>query len=470
MTNKFPQDFLWGAAVAANQVEGAYNEDGKGLAAPDCMTIGSKTTHREYTDGIVEGKIYPSHKAVDFYHRYKEDVALMKEVGLKAFRTSINWTRIFPNGDDDFPNEAGLKFYEDLFKELKENGIEPIVTLSHYETPYHLVKKYGSWQNKKMIDFFVKYCQTVFERYKDLVKYWLTFNEINGMNMSIQPSTGIKCGFGENDLQRTFQCAHNMFVASAKAVKLAHEINPDNNVGMMMVYVPAYPETCKPEDQIAAMKNMDLNYIYSDVMVRGYYSEKALKFFDEQHIQLDINDQDKKTLLEGKVDYIGFSYYNTVVASSSDDANDAEGNMSKGNRNPYLKNSEWGWSIDPSGLRLALNNLYDRYQIPLIIVENGLGAVDTFEDGTIHDDYRISYLAKHLAEVKKAIVEDGVDCFGYTTWSFIDLVSMGTGEFKKRYGLVYVDCDDQGNGTLDRYKKDSFYWYKKTILNNGEEL
>lgn len=470
MTNKFPDNFLWGAAVAANQVEGAFNIDGKGLSTADCMTIGSRESKREYTDGIIKGKIYPSHNAVDFYQRYKEDVALMKEVGLKSFRTSINWTRIYPNGDDKLPNDAGLKFYEDLFTELKANGIEPIVTLSHYETPYHLVKEYGSWQNKKMIDFFIKYCQTVFEKYKGLVKYWLTFNEINGMNMSIQPSTGIKCSFGENDWQKTFKCAHNMFVASAKAVKLAHEIDPNNKVGMMMVYVPAYPETCKPLDQIATMKNMDLNYIYSDVMVRGYYSNKALKFFKQQNIQLDINDQDEQVLKEGKVDFIGFSYYNTVVASNSDNSNDAIGNMSKGNRNPYLQNSEWGWSIDPVGLRLALNNLYDRYQLPLIIVENGLGAVDTFEDGKVHDDYRISYLSKHLAEVKKAITEDGVECFGYTTWSFLDLVSMGTGEFKKRYGLVYVDCDEQGNGSLDRYKKDSFYWYKDIISNNGEKL
>ena len=284
MTNKFPDNFLWGAAVAANQVEGAFNIDGKGLSTADCMTIGSRESKREYTDGIIKGKIYPSHNAVDFYHRYKEDVALMKEVGLKSFRTSINWTRIYPNGDDKLPNDAGLKFYEDLFTELKANGIEPIVTLSHYETPYHLVKEYGSWQNKKMIDFFIKYCQTVFEKYKGLVKYWLTFNEINGMNMSIQPSTGIKCSFGENDWQKTFKCAHNMFVASAKAVKLAHEIDPNNKVGMMMVYVPAYPETCKPLDQIATMKNMDLNYIYSDVMVRGYYSNKALKFFKQQNM------------------------------------------------------------------------------------------------------------------------------------------------------------------------------------------
>jgi len=468
---RLKDDFLWGGAVAANQCEGAYDLDGKGLSTADVITAGGLGKSREFTDGVIQGKNYPSHQAIDFYHRYHEDIALFAEMGFKCFRTSINWARIFPQGDETEPNEAGLRFYDSLFDECLKYGIEPVVTISHYETPFALVKKYGSWRSRKLVDFFLRYCETIFSRYKDKVKYWLTFNEINVITLHPAMAAGIVVQAGEDFDGVVYQAAHHQLVASAKAVKLGHEINPDFKIGMMMLYPTFYAETCKPEDQLMAMQSIDSHYYFSDVQVRGFYSNKALKYLAGRGVSLQIEPGDEAALKEGTVDFIGLSYYNSNIATTRPDAAFTGGNMLNAVKNPYLIESAWGWSIDPLGLRLALNNLYDRYQIPLFVVENGLGAVDEVEaDGSIHDDYRVDYLRQHIQAVKAAVLEDGVECMGYTAWGCIDLVSAGTGEMKKRYGLIYVDKDNDGNGTLARSRKDSFYWYKKCIETNGEEI
>lgn len=469
--NHLPDNFLWGGAVSANQCEGAYDVGGKGLSIADIATAGGLGVKREYTDGVIKGKYYPSHQAIDFFHRYKEDIAMFAEMGLKCFRTSINWTRIFPLGDEAMPNEAGLRFYDDLFDECLKYGIEPVVTISHYETPFALVKKYGSWRSRNMIDLFLRFCEAIFNRYKEKVKYWLTFNEINVITLNPIMAAGIKIEEDEDFDRVIYQAAHHQLVASAKAVQLGHQINPDFKIGMMMLYPTFYAETCKPEDQLIAMKSIDKHYYFSDVQVRGRYSSKAIRYLANKGITLQTNPEDDKALEEGIVDYIGFSYYNSNVATTRPDAAFTGGNMLNAVKNPYLEESAWGWSIDPIGLRIALNNLYERYQIPLFVVENGLGAVDTVEeDGSIHDDYRIDYLRRHVKAIKAAVIEDGVECIGYTPWSCIDLVSASTGEMKKRYGFIYVDKDDDGKGSLARSRKDSFFWYKKCIETNGEEI
>ncbi len=460
-------DFLWGGAVAANQIEGAWREGGKGISTADCMTRGSLTQKRVYTDGVLPGFEYPSHEASDFYHHYKDDIRLLGEMGFKCFRMSIAWTRIFPQGDEEQPNEQGLAFYDSVFDECLKWGIQPVVTLSHFEMPYNLVKKYGSWLNRKTIDFFIRYCETVFKRYRNKVKYWLTFNEINFM--SFHPETG--SGLRDLTKPQVYQAVHHMLVASAKVVHLGHMINPSFQIGMMMAYPLSYPENCRPENVLQQMRDMDVHYYYADVQVRGAYSSKAKKFWKRESAAPVMENEDPKILREGCVDFIGFSYYQTNVSSVEKNRARAEGNMTGGIRNPYLQKSEWGWQIDPVGLRIALNTLYDRYQKPLFIVENGLGANDVLEkDGSVHDPYRIDYLRAHIEQIKLAVEEDGVDLMGYTPWGCIDLVSAGTGEMKKRYGFIYVDKNDDGTGTMERYPKDSYYWYKKVIASNGEVL
>lgn len=467
----FRSDFLWGGAVAANQCEGAWDVDGKGVSTMDLFTAGGIGIPREFTHTVEPGKYYPSHTAIDFYHRYKEDLALFAEMGFKCFRTSINWTRIFPTGLETKPNEGGLKFYDGLFDECRKYNMEPLVTISHYETPNGLVEAMGSWRSREMIPHFLRFCETVFRRYRGKVKYWLTFNEINTVFMHPEVPTGIRIAADENYDQVVYTAAHHMLLASAKAVQLGHEIDPENKIGMMMLYPTFYPETCKPEDQLAAMEEIDKHYYFSDVQVRGGYSSKAMKRLDRLGVSLPIEKGDLAELRKGTVDFLSFSYYNSNVASSREDVQLVGGNMLNAIKNPYLVESEWGWSIDPIGLRMALNHLYDRYQIPLFVVENGLGSQDVVEpDGSIHDDYRIDYMRRHIRAMKDAVELDGVDLMGYTVWGCIDLVSMGTGEMKKRYGIIYVDRDNQGNGTLKRSKKDSFGWYKKCIASNGEDL
>mgnify|MGYP000129009236 CR=1 FL=1 len=466
----FREDFLWGGAVAAHQCEGAWQEGGKGISCSDVETAGDNVTGapRRLTDGIVEGEDYPNHVGVDFYHRYKEDVALFAEMGFKAFRTSIAWTRIFPRGDEKEPNEEGLKFYDDLFDECHKYGIEPVITLSHFELPWALAKEYGGFRNRQAIDMFVKFAKVCFERYQHKVKYWMTFNEINETMNKKNPyhQAGILFQEGEDKASTVLQASHHMFVASAKAVILGHQINPNFKIGCMVQYPESYPATCQPIDQIAKREYMLFTHYYLDVMCRGFYTNTCLAKQEQLGGKLIIDEGDEEILRKGTVDFIGFSYYFSSIVSYQRD-----GSINAKGRNPYLELTDWRWHIDPLGLRVALNELYDRYQIPLFVVENGLGAVDQLnEDGTVDDQYRIDYLKEHIQEMKKAVDIDGVDLLGYTVWGCIDCVSFSTGEMKKRYGFIYVDKNNDGSGSLKRSKKDSFEWYKKVIETNGEDL
>ena len=471
--NIFPEDFLWGGAVAANQLEGAWNLGGKGVSTADVATPGALGREREYTSGIIAGRYYPSHEAIDFYHRYKGDIALLAEMGFKCFRLSIAWTRIFPDGDEAAPNEEGLKFYDGVFDECLKYGIEPVVTLSHYEMPYSLVEKYGSWRDRRLVGFYENYCRAVFTRYRNKVKYWLTFNEINAIALHPFVAAGLRFGERENREQTVYQAAHHQFLAAAKAVKLGHAIDPDFRIGCMVLYPLSYPATCNPADVQANSERLNKNHFFSDVQVRGCYPDFMKRYFERNGIALRTSPEDENILREGKADYLGFSYYMSLVTAAcpEEGGETAAGNMLGGIKNPYLKSSAWGWQIDPAGLRISLNNLYDRYNVPLFVAENGLGAVDAVEkDGTINDDYRIDYLRAHISEMKKAIALDGVRVLGYAPWGCLDLVSVSTGEMKKRYGFVYVDKHDDGSGTLERARKKSFFWYKNVIRSNGEVL
>lgn len=465
----FPENFLWGGAVAANQCEGAYQEDGKGLSIQDVTPRGiTGPRTKEPTEDNM--KLI----GIDFYHRYKEDIKLFAEMGFKVFRTSIAWSRIFPKGDEDQPNEAGLKFYEDLFEECRKYGMEPLVTLSHYETPLYLAEEYDGWINPKMIGFYEKFVTCVFQRYKDKVKYWLTFNEINSILHEPFLSGGIQTPKEQLTQTQLFQAVHHEFVASALAVKIGHDINPDFKIGCMVLSMPIYPLTPNPDDVIAVMEKDHLNMFFADVHVRGTYPGYMNRYFREHGIALKITEEER-SILKNTVDFVSFSYYMSICETADKSQGEAgKGNLLGGVRNPLLKESEWGWQIDPKGLRYVLNTFYDRYQKPLFIVENGLGAVDKLvigKDGnkTVEDDYRIDYLRDHLKQVEEAI-EDGVPVMGYTTWGCIDLVSASTAELKKRYGFIYVDRNDDGSGTLERYKKKSFYWYQKVIATNGKSL
>lgn len=470
MTKEFPKDFLWGGATAANQYEGAYNVDGKGLSVQDVTPQGG---FGPVTDGPTEDNL--KLEGIDFYHRYKEDIALFAEMGFKVYRTSIAWSRIFPNGDENEPNEAGLAFYDKVFDELHKYGIEPLVTLSHYETPLHLAREYNGWANRELVGFYEKYVRTVFDRYKDKVKYWLTFNEINSVLHAPFMSGGIATPPEKLSKQDLYQAVHHELVASASATKIAREINPEFQVGCMVLAMPTYPMTPHPDDVVAAMNAERQNYLFSDIHVRGNYPGYIKRFFRDNDIKVHFESGDEELLAENTVDFISFSYYMSSTAAAHPEKYDqGGGNILGGILNPHLEASEWGWQIDPKGLYIVLNEFYDRYQKPLFIVENGIGAVDeliTDENGqkTVNDDYRIDYMNDHLVQVGEAI-EDGVEVMGYTSWGCIDLVSASTAEMKKRYGFIYVDRNNNGTGTLDRYKKKSFYWYKDVIATNGANL
>lgn len=489
----FPKDFLWGGATAANQIEGAYLTDGKGLSTADVINVGSAKSPRAVTlmnhqtgekgyikiapgikwevpqgaaPTILEGEYYPSHDAVDFYHHWKEDIALMAELGLKTYRMSIAWSRIFPNGDDEQPNEKGLLFYEKVFQELKKYGIEPIVTLSHFEVPLALAEKYNGFADRRTIDFFVKYAKTVMKRYEGLVKYYLTFNEINAMEGGFFMCAGVLDG----SAQSKAQAAHNQFVASARTVKEAHEIG-GIQVGMMLGYSPTYALTCDPKDQLLAMQDQHSNLFYSDVQMLGEYPKFKLREYEEKGIVLDDRPEDYELLKTYTCDFLSFSCYGSCTKTTHEVDETAGGNWILGVPNPYLKTTEWGWIVDPDCLRISLNILYDRYHKPLFIAENGLGSADQVEeDGTIHDVYRMEYLKNSVKSMRDAIEIDGVDLIGYAWWGWMDLISANSGQMKKRYGFVYVDKDDQGKGTLQRKKKDSFYYYQKIIKSNGSDL
>ncbi|EKN5150716.1 TPA: 6-phospho-beta-glucosidase [Yersinia enterocolitica] len=470
----FPDGFLWGGALAANQAEGACFEGGKGLTTVDMIPHGE---HRlavklgqEKRFTLRDDEFYPSHQAIDFYHHYKEDIALMAEMGFTVFRTSIAWSRIYPNGDELTPNAEGIAFYRDLFNECKKHNIEPLVTLCHFDVPMHLVTEYGSWRNRKMVEFFTRYARTCFEAFDGLVKYWLTFNEINILLHSPFSGAGLVFEPNENQEQVKYQAAHHELLASALATKIAHEVNPENQVGCMLAGGNFYPRTCKPEDVWAALEKDRENLFFIDVQARGAYPAYTKRLFREKGISIatQVGDDD---ILKHTVDFVSFSYYASRCASADmNDHNSSAANIVKSLKNPHIQASEWGWGIDPLGLRITMNMVYDRYQKPLFLVENGLGAKDEINpQGEIEDDYRISYLREHIKAMAEAI-DDGIPVIGYTSWGCIDLVSASTGEMSKRYGFVYVDRDDLGKGSLARKKKKSFYWYKKVIASNGADL
>ncbi|ELC8443756.1 6-phospho-beta-glucosidase [Clostridium perfringens] len=477
--NQLPKDFLWGGAFAAHQFEGGWNAGGKGPSVIDVMTAGAHGVPREITETVMPNKFYPNHEAIDFYGRYKEDVALLAGMGIKCLRTSIAWTRIFPKGDELVPNEEGLKFYDDLFDELLKYNIEPVITLSHFEIPLHIAKEYGGFRNRKVVDLFTNFAEVCFKRYKDKVKYWMTFNEINNQMDTDNPlffwtNSGVTVKPGEDPKAILYKVAHNELLASAKAVIIGRKINPEFKIGCMVSHVPIYPYSCNPDDIMAAEEAMRQRFFFPDVHVRGHYPRYALKEFERQGYDIGMEKGDDEILKAGTVDYIGFSYYMSTVVKSdvnNDNSGSVNGALSNSVTNPYIKSSDWGWPIDPVGLRYTLNRLYDRYELPLFIVENGFGAIDIVEENEeIHDVYRIDYLAKHIEEMKKAVNYDGVELMGYTPWGIIDLVSFTTGEMKKRYGMIYVDRDNEGNGTMKRLCKDSYFWYKDVIDSCGEKL
>lgn len=481
----FPPKFLWGSATAACQIEGAWNEGGKGMSVADVAMRQNKNVPRSEYKNITRDKIqaaigyagvdqYPKRHGIDFYHRYQEDIALCAEMGFTAFRMSIAWSRLFPRGDEESPNPEGIAFYQNVFNELKRWKMEPIVTLSHFEMPLYLVTEYGGWTNRKLIDCFVRYCQVCFDNFGDRVKYWINFNEMNGTRFNTFFSTGIlREDWGDQFEQATYQAAHNQFTASAKAVRILKQIWPDAQMGCMVVPFTRYPGTCKPEDVMKMHQDMHLDcYFYTDIYMRGEYPGYALRYFKERNINLQIEAEDLELIAAYPTDFLAFSYYSTSISSVEMEGwETTDGNLHSQLKNPHLEASAWGWQIDPMGLRYQLGCFSDRYQNPpIMVVENGLGAVDTVEaDGSIHDDYRIEYLRRHIEQLREAVI-DGVNVIGYTSWSTFDIVSSGTSEMAKRYGFIYVDLDDDNQGSLKRIKKDSFYWYKKVIASNGNDL
>lgn len=476
MRNAFPNGFFWGGATAANQIEGAWDVDGRGPSVDDHFTGGSVETPRQITVDIDPDKLYPNHDGIDFYHRYEQDIELFSQMGFTMFRMSISWSRIFPTGEELEPNEAGLAFYDRVFDCLSRHGIEPLVTLSHYEMPYHLVEKYNGWESRELIGLFERFCATVFERYRDKVRYWLTFNEINcgtgriGALFETSMIRGFEGPASQVKVtpQQCYQALHHQFVASARVVRLAHERYPQFKMGNMVCFILSYAATCDPADVLANQLEMNrMNWYCSDVQVRGAYPFYAPRYWEENGIELDIHPGDLEDIAAGTVDFYTLSYYMSSTVGTHGDGELAQGNMTFGGKNPYLAATDWGWQIDPTGLRIALNQIYARYEIPIMVVENGMGACDEVDqDGSVHDPYRIEYLRSHVAAMEEA-VHDGVELAGYTWWGPIDLVSAGTGEMRKRYGFIYVDKHDDGSGTYERRPKDSFYAYRDIIKANG---
>lgn len=477
--SKLSKDFLWGGALSAHQFEGGWNQGGKGPSVVDVLTAGAHGVPRRITEEIEADAFYPNHEAIDFYSHYKEDIVLFAEMGLKVLRTSIAWTRIFPKGDETEPNEAGLQFYDDVFDELLKHGIQPVITLSHFEMPLHLAREYGGFRNRQVVDFFVRFAEVVFKRYQHKVKYWMTFNEINNQMDVNNPlflwtNAGIQVEQGEDARAVMYRSAHHQLLASAKAVIVGKRINPEFKIGAMVSHVPVYPYSCDPKDIMAAEIANRERFFFPDVHVRGKYPNYALKELERLGVSLPIEPGDEAILAEGTVDYVAFSYYMSTAVkhdATTDTTSILNGGLKGGIDNPYLEASDWGWTIDPIGLRYVLNTLYNRYQLPLFIVENGFGAIDTIEaDGSINDDARINYFKSHIEAVKEAVLTDGVDLIGYTPWGIIDVVSFTTGEMKKRYGMIYVDRDNEGHGSMQRSKKKSFEWYKQVIASDGEIL
>lgn len=481
----FKKNFLWGGALSANQVEGAWDLDGKGLSVADVamykpdLDVSDYAGHNNITTEMIktavetkDNKFYPKRRGIDFYHKYKEDIELFSEMGFKTLRISIAWTRLFPTGEEEHPNQEGINYYKSIFKTLKEKNIEPIVTLSHYEMPLHLSIKYNGWVNRKLVDMFVKYSKVCFVEFGEYVKYWLTFNEIDSVGRHPFITAGIvpdKC-IDYSLEEAVYQALHHQYIAAAQATKLCHQLIPGSMMGCMLTKLTTYPNTCHPEDVLLSLeRNLD-NYSHADIQIFGKYPRLYLQDLKNKKINIIMEEDDESILLEGTADYLAFSYYMSRTESADPQKEKAAGNTIMSVKNPYLSSTEWGWQIDPVGLKISLLELYDRYNLPLIIVENGMGAIDNLEDNhTIKDSYRIAYLKSHIEEMKKA-VDMGVELIGYTSWAPIDSISVSTSQMSKRYGFIYVDQDDLGKGSKKRFKKDSFYWYKKVIETNGEKL
>ena len=468
--------FLWGGALSANQTEGNFDIEGRGITNFDMLPMESCRLQDVLTDqkNFLENEYdyYSGRKGIDFYTRYKEDISLLSELGVNSFRISLAWSRIFPNGDEEEPNEAGLQFYENVLKEMLIHKIEPIVTISHFDVPLTLIEKYGGWSNRKLIDFYLKFSETVMKRYKDMVNYWIPFNEMN-MTMHIPfIGAGVTFTSDENRLEKKYQAAHHQLVANALTIKLGREISSTFQFGCMMAAGKTYAYTCQPEDVFAAFENDRNNYFFSDVQVKGHYPKLMLAYFNQQNVHIKQTLSDTDILAKHTVDFLSFSYYASACSAAKDKrVEKIKANGPDTIKNPYLPETNSVWQSDPLGLRITLNSLYDRYELPLFIVENGLGTYeDQLEDGKVHDFYRIEYMQNHLRNMLAAVEEDGVALIGYLAWGLIDLVSVSEGKMSKRYGVIYVDADDEGNGTYNRYPKDSFAWYKKVIKTNGESL
>ncbi len=480
MNSYLNKDFLIGGAISGSQADGAFGVDGKGLDTQSLRYFDSNWSREErdfnrtnittemFNKALNDNSLnnYPFRRGIDFYNQYEDDIQLLSELGVNVFRTSIDWSRIFPNGDDEQPNEKGIQHYEALFRSCKNKGMKVFATILHYNTPVNLVIRYGGWKNRKMIGFYERYVKVLFERLGNLVDYWLPFNEINAAKFNPYNGACLIKDQEANYEQAIFQSLHHQFIANAKAVQLAKEILNNPMIGGMIARFTTYPATPKPEDVLEAIqKEQYSNYFYTDVMVRGMYPSYMKRYFHENKIEIEKEEGDDDLIKNNTVNFVSFSYYMSMVASTDKDWKTTDGNLISGNRNPYLKASEWGWQIDPIGLRITLNQFYDRYNLPLFIAENGLGAIDyVTENDEIHDTYRIDYLESHLDQIKESIT-DGVDIIGYTIWGIIDIISCGTIEMTKRYGVIYVDYDDSGCGSGRRIKKDSYFWLKDYICN-----
>ncbi|MGL4695470.1 glycoside hydrolase family 1 protein [Enterococcus larvae] len=476
---KMPKDFLWGGAIAANQAEGAFQVAGKGISLADLHKYYPDKSNEEISadqhkgmsladvkENLADQKgYYPKRHGIDFYHTYEQDLELLSEMGFKNFRTSIDWTRIFPTGEETEPSEAGLAYYDRLIDKIIALGMEPIITILHYETPVEITLNYGGWNNRKVIDLFVKYGKVVLDRYKDKVKYWIVINQINLIQFEPFNSTAIPYDTVANYEEASYQAVHNQFVASAKLVEFAHEINPEMQIGTMVADCTAYPFSCNPEDVILAMKRNRMEYFYTDVQFNGDYPQYALNYFAENDIAIEITEEDRRLLKNNTMDYLAISYYYSQMVDAAKNTL----NPSSVTPNPNLKANPWGWAVDPQGLYNSLSQYWDRYHKAIIVAENGFGMYDKLEDGTVHDDYRIDYLSQHIAAMKRAMY-DGVEVIAYCAWGPIDIVSCSSAQMEKRYGFIYVDLDNEGNGSGERIKKDSFHWYKKVIESNGEVL
>lgn len=487
MKTTFDENFLWGGAISCSQADGGFRDGGKGISTQDLRYLNptwnreqveekhhnSPFSKAEFDQALQDMDVtyYPNRRGIDFYHSYKEDIALFYEMGMKLFRTSICWSRIYPNGDDETPNAEGIAYYREMFQECKKYGIKVFATILHYDIPVNLVIKYGGWKSRKTIDFYVTYAETLFKELGDLVDFWLPFNEFNAGRFAPWDGVCLIQDEEKNMNQAIFQCLHHQFLANAKTIALCHKMLPGTMIGGMIARFCTYPATCKPEDALQALQDDQYaNWFYTDIMARGYYPAYMERYFHKFQIQIQMEEGDAEILRQGTVDFLSFSYYFSQVSTSAQTWEKTAGNLIMANKNPYLETSEWGWQKDPIGLRVTLNQMYDRYQLPLIIAENGLGTSDVLEDdGSVHDPYRIDYLKTHIEQMKEAVI-DGVEVLGYTMWGIIDIVSCGPLTMDKRYGVIYVDLDNGGKGSGKRYKKDSFYWYQACIQSNGEQL